>query len=345
MGTPQWRHLTALFEYYQNGPLPNWIGWYVQQLPHGFHSFIALATLILELGAVWMLFLPRRWRIACFCVVSPFQLGIILTANLAFINHLVLILGVLLLDDRCLQPVRARGGRIFRRISTFDFRILRRPSAGQPVEACDPGLPLPEPGLRTSASRVSAVALALKAILLTWIFYNTTALLTLMLAPYLPLPASPIAALEPFRISNQYGLFATMTRARYEIEFQGSNDGKQWTAYPFKYKPQDPSTAPRIYAPYQPRFDWNLWFASLGSWREYPWYCVSRSFCFKTTRACSRSLPVTPLEAGRLNECGPYCGNTGLPIGLRSAPPDSGGGESFVAFMLLSWIVSRMARS
>ena len=243
----------------------------MQQLPHGFHSFIALATLILELGAVWMLFLPRRWRIACFCVVSPFQLGIILTANLAFINHLVLILGVLLLDDRCLQPVRARGGRIFRRISTFDFRILRRPSAGQPVEACDPGLPLPEPGLRTSASRVSAVALALKAILLTWIFYNTTALLTLMLAPYLPLPASPIAALEPFRISNQYGLFATMTRARYEIEFQGSNDGKQWTAYPFKYKPQDPSTAPRIYAPYQPRFDWNLWFASLGSWREYPW--------------------------------------------------------------------------
>ena len=25
-----------------------------------------------------------------------------------------------------------------------------------------------------------------------------------------------------------------------------------------------------IYAPYQPRFDWNLWFASLGPWREYP---------------------------------------------------------------------------
>jgi hypothetical protein len=26
--------------------------------------------------------------------------------------------------------------------------------------------------------------------------------------------------------------------------------------------------APRIYAPYQPRFDWNLWFASLGDWRQ-----------------------------------------------------------------------------
>jgi hypothetical protein len=79
-----------------------------------------------------------------------------------------------------------------------------------------------------------------------------------------------VEALEPFRIANRYGLFGIMTRGRYEIEFQGSQDGKTWVAYPFRYKPQDPSTRPGIYAPYQPRFDWNLWFASLGSWREYP---------------------------------------------------------------------------
>jgi hypothetical protein len=76
--------------------------------------------------------------------------------------------------------------------------------------------------------------------------------------------------LRPFRIANQYGLFAVMTPHRYEIEFQGSDDGKTWTAYPFRYKPQDPYKAPGIYAPYQPRFDWNLWFASLGSWTQYP---------------------------------------------------------------------------
>jgi hypothetical protein len=61
-----------------------------------------------------------------------------------------------------------------------------------------------------------------------------------------------------------------MTPHRYEIEFQGSNDGVTWTAYPFRYKPQDVHARPRIYAPYQPRFDWNLWFASLGSWLENP---------------------------------------------------------------------------
>ena len=87
-------------EYYQNGPLPTWIGWYVQHLPHWFHAASVYATLALELGLVWMLFLPRRWRIACFFLVTPWQIGIILTANYTFLNYLVLVLGVLLLDDR-----------------------------------------------------------------------------------------------------------------------------------------------------------------------------------------------------------------------------------------------------
>jgi len=85
-----------------------------------------------------------------------------------------------------------------------------------------------------------------------------------------PLPASPVSALDPFRIANSYGLFAVMTRGRFEIEFQGSSDGRDWVAYPFRYKPQELNKPPGIYAPYQPRFDWNLWFASLGSWRNYP---------------------------------------------------------------------------
>jgi len=91
-----------------------------------------------------------------------------------------------------------------------------------------------------------------------------------MIKPGIPFPTSPVAALEPFRIADRYGLFAVMTRDRYEIEFQGSTDGQTWLIYPFRFKPQDPAEAPGIYAPYQPRFDWNLWFASLGSWRADP---------------------------------------------------------------------------
>jgi hypothetical protein len=81
----------------------------------------------------------------------------------------------------------------------------------------------------------------------------------------------PAQLLAPFRFANGYGLFAVMTRERYEIEFQGSLDGETYVAYPFRYKPQDPRQAPGIYAPYQPRFEWNLWFASLGTIHHNRW--------------------------------------------------------------------------
>jgi hypothetical protein len=111
--------------------------------------------------------------------------------------------------------------------------------------------------------------LTISTLLLAIIAYDTTFELLNIVMPGLPLPSSPVAILEPFRIANQYGLFAIMTTGRYEIEFQGSNDGQNWTVYPFQYKPQALNERPRVYAPYQPRFDWNLWFASLGNWQEY----------------------------------------------------------------------------
>jgi hypothetical protein len=240
-------------EYYQNGPLPTWIGWYVQHLPHWFHAATAFATLALELGLVWMLFLPRRLRIACFFIVTIWQIPVILSANYAFLNYLVLSLGVLLLDDRFIAGILPEEWKL---------RISAETSTREEAPAKEP-----------QSGRVRlywhAFGLSITAVMLSWIFYVTTAELIWMFVRA-PLPAAPVIALEPFRIANQYGLFAVMTRGRYEIEFQGSTDGENWVAYPIRYKPQDPSQPPRIYAPYQPRFDWNLWFASLGSWRQYP---------------------------------------------------------------------------
>jgi hypothetical protein len=244
-GDPTWRNLTAMYEYYQNGPLPTWVGWYLQHLPLWFHRVTAGATLGMELVLVWMAFLPRRWRIACFCIVTVWQVVVIATANYAFLNYLVLVLAVLLLDDRALRrfvPARWRSG-----VEGEGVVVAVRSLKGFP-----------------------GVGVAVAAVMLTWIAYATTAEMVWMFWREAPLPGSPVAALEPLRIANQYGLFATMTPHRYEIEFQGSDDGKTWTPYAFRFKPQDVSERPGIYAPYQPRFDWNLWFASLGSWQSAP---------------------------------------------------------------------------
>ena len=275
-GDPEWRHFTAMDEYYQNGPLPTWIGWYMQHLPHWFHAATAGATLVLELGIVWMLFLPRRWKIVCFFIVTAWQIPVILTANYTFLNYLVLVLGVLLLDDRFLE------------------RIL--PSKLRPQSLASTLSDTPREELPKSRRRQiwSAAALTASSLMLTWIFYATTAE---MLGNY-HLPMSPVLALEPFRIANRYGLFAVMTRGRYEIEFQGSDDGQNWLPYPFRYKPQELNEPPRIYAPYQPRFDWNLWFASLGSWRDYPIVANSEVLLLSNDKDVLRLFASNPFPQG-----------------------------------------------
>ena len=274
-GDPEWRHFTAMDEYYQNGPLPTWIGWYVQHLPHWFHASTAFATLVLELVLVWMLFLPRRWRILCFLIVTPWELGVILTANYTFLNYLVLTLGFLLLDDRSLRFLPQRWKKYFVTSATVGAQVDPRDSpTSQSHDAPEASTDLerskqiqkPASGRFRRYSNTAKLYLA--GVILGWIFYATAAELLWMFST-LPLPTAPIVALEPFRIANRYGLFGIMTRGRYEIEFQGSEDGRNWVPYPFRYKPQDLSTPPGIYAPYQPRFEWNLWFASLGSWQEY----------------------------------------------------------------------------
>lgn len=58
-GDPQWRNFTALDEYYQNGPLPTWIGWYMQHFPDWFHAATSFFTLALELVLVWAMFRKR----------------------------------------------------------------------------------------------------------------------------------------------------------------------------------------------------------------------------------------------------------------------------------------------
>jgi hypothetical protein len=240
-------------EYYQNGPLPTWIGWYVQHLPHWFHAATVYATLAMELGLVWMLFLPRRWRIVCFFIVTPWQIGVILTANYTFLNYLVLAMGVLLLDDQFVLGIVPQrwASRLQRALG-----LLESVKAETPVRA-------------SIARHSNFVRLIVSSLLLAWVGYATTVQLIWMFTK-VPLPTTPVAALEPFRIANSYGLFAVMTRGRFEIEFQGSNDGQTWASYLFRYKPQALDRRPGIYAPYQPRLDWNLWFASLGSWRDYP---------------------------------------------------------------------------
>ncbi len=81
-----------------------------------------------------------------------------------------------------------------------------------------------------------------------------------------------LGTIEPWRIVNGYGLFAVMTTERDELIVEVSDDGNQWRELPFRFKPGKLTDAPKWVAPYQPRLDWQLWFAALTTRQGAPWF-------------------------------------------------------------------------
>jgi hypothetical protein len=198
----------------------------------------------------------------------------------------VLLLGVLLLDDRAIQWALPQS------IGAW--------LAGSPAPSAAPSRPPESPKPQSPyAPFAQSMWRLISGVCLGMSFYANTLLLLWMFIPSLPLPEYPVRAFEPSRIANRYGLFANMTHERYEIEFQGSSDGgKTWTPYPFRFKPQALDKAPGIYAPYQPRFEWCLWFASLDNWRDNRWVLWTQERLLKNDPSTLELFAGNPFATG-----------------------------------------------
>jgi len=212
----------------------------------------------IELGLPLLVFAPRLFRLAACAGLVFLQLQIAATGNYCFFNLLSVALCLFLLDDAGLAPLLQAGMRT-------------APTSGG---AGPPEWP-------------------------TWVLAPVAAVLVLVTAvafvarfAEVPLPA-PVAvlvrALRPLRSTNTYGLFAVMTTERNEIVVEGSDDGEHWLPYQFKYKPGDLKRRPRFVEPFQPRLDWQMWFAALGDYRQNPWF---PAFC---RRLLEGSPPVLAL--------------------------------------------------
>lgn len=82
---------------------------------------------------------------------------------------------------------------------------------------------------------------------------------------------------DRFHIVNTYGAFGSITRPRYELVVEGTDDEIEtsdeisWKTYDFKGKPSDLYQKPTIIAPYHLRLDWHMWFAAMSSHLQHPW--------------------------------------------------------------------------
>ena len=232
-GDPTWRNLTALSYHYQTQPLPTVLAWYMFKLPLWFQEASTVFTFVVELGLPLLMFGPRRLKQIAAIGTILLQLLIFLTGNYTFFNLLAIALALFLLDD------------------AFWRGLFRRPA--------------PAATFSSHANRFVTAALFVVIMLL-----SCTQLMAMFSSA--PRALRRIAdAAAPFGIVNGYGLFAVMTTARPEIEIEGSRDGVTWQPYVFRYKAGPLNRAPGWIQPLQPRLDWQMWFAALGTYRDSPW--------------------------------------------------------------------------
>ena len=230
-GDPSWLNLTALDYHYWTQPLPTVFAWFADKHPEWLKKACVAFALFVEVVVPFFIWAPRRLRIAAAWLLIALQLAIAITGNYCFFNLLTIALCLLLFDDFSWRPK------------------LPRETAGSPFRGVTP-------------VAIAAVLITLPVNL--WWCYTAIAPEAKWPGPLLVLRAY----CEPFRIANGYGLFRVMTKERPEIVFEGSADAFDWHPYEFKWKPGDVNRAPQWNAPHQPRLDWSMWFAALGSQRD-----------------------------------------------------------------------------
>lgn len=242
-GDIAWQDYSALYYHFLTQPLPTPIAWYAAQLPQTILIAGAMGTLIVEIILPFFIFLPRHLRFFAAFSFVIFQTIILLTGNYNFFNLEVIMLCIVLFDDAALR------------------KIL-------PAKL---SLDLSNPKEKNTYHLVTSYLTYTLAGALVYIslvqFYVS------FYDKYFPKPLLWIAnSLSPLHMVNVYGPFAVMTKERMEIVIEGSADGSEWKEYDFKYKPGDVYRRPLWSFPFQPRVDWQMWFAALNSAEYNPWF-------------------------------------------------------------------------
>ena len=240
-GDACWRDFTCLVYHYETQPIPNPVSWWLHARSRGFHIVGVAVNHFVELVAPFLMLGPRRARIAAGLCFVGFQLILIVSGNLSFLNWLTIVPALACFDDRFLAGLLPR-------------RLRARVPA--PADAPPP----------SAWQRGAAWALvALVAVLSINPVLN-------LLSPHQAMNRS----FDPLHLVNTYGAFGSVGRERFEVVLEGTSDAvlgpdTEWREYQFPCKPGDVARRPCVVSPYHYRLDWQLWFAAMSSIGREPW--------------------------------------------------------------------------
>jgi len=240
-GDKIWRNGTALYYHFETQPIPGPLSRWFHFLPHTFLRIGVWFNWLAELAAPWFVFWPRIGRHLAGSVIVLFQVSIILSGNLSFLNWLTIVPALACFDDG------------------FWSKLLPRILVRKAEAAVE----------RTESSRS----------MLTTAWIVTAVIAVLSIQPTLNMLSSGQimnTSFDRLDIVNTYGAFGTVGQERLNVVFEGTMDEKPddnaiWKPYIYKGLPVLLDKQPPQIAPYQLRLDWQMWFAAMSSSSEYPW--------------------------------------------------------------------------
>ena len=231
-GDPCWKDLTCLNTFYETQPIPNPLSWYFHWAPQWVHKSGVLVNHFVELIVPFGLFLPQPGASIAALLIIAFQLSLMLSGNLSFLNLLTIVIAIPALDGRLLAWARLP-------------------------------IPLPE---AARATKYAMIALGvITGVLSIPPVLNMISPNQFMNASFNPLHLVNTYGAFGSITTKRYEIVVEGTADALP------NATSLWREYGFKAKPGDVMRRPPQIAPYHLRLDWLMWFAAMGSYEENPW--------------------------------------------------------------------------
>jgi hypothetical protein len=298
-GDACWTDLTCLDAHFETQPIPNPLSPWFHHLPHAVHAVGVVFNHIVEVGLPWFAFGPRWPRLVAAFGMAGFQIVLIASGNLAFLNWLTLIPALALFDDDLLVrlvPPRLRAW--LRRRMAAPVRDRKQLLVGFGAALAAIGLwrlVLDGLGATTQvvlgcvaiAAAVVAVRRRPSLVASPGIAIDGHHLLVACIAALVAVKSIPVIAnlashhqamnrsYDRLALVNTYGAFGSVGMVRNEIVIEGTRDPDpdtaRWAAYELPCKPGDVARRPCLLGPYHLRLDWLIWFAAMYDEPRDPW--------------------------------------------------------------------------
>jgi hypothetical protein len=241
-GSECWDDFTCLYYHFETQPIPNPLSPLMHFLPDFILRAGVMFTEFLQVIATFLVFYPRILRIVAAVIFFIFQSILIITGNYAFFNWITLVPALLLFDDRFLARL-------------LPSRLVRAAEAAE-------------------ANKIPFTPVQNN------FFYMVFGVLVWMSIPVVANLWSEDQVMNTsynrWNLVNTYGAFGYVGKERYELVVSGTSDttiddDTVWVEYEFIAKPTDPERGHPVIAPYQPRIDWQIWFAAQSTPQQHGW--------------------------------------------------------------------------